>query len=166
MLKEIEYRQSIRQYKDVAVSDEEIKELLQAAMNAPSARNEQCWHFIVVRNRQKLDEMAKLSPYMKMMTSAPCAIVVLADKTKVPQSEYMYYDCSAAIENILIEAVHQSLGTCWCAIGPSEQRIQNFRNAFQIEEHFVPISAIAVGVSDEEKPLIDRYDPTKIKFID
>ena len=162
MLKEIETRQSIRKYKDVPVSEDQLDAVLRAAMNAPSARNEQCWRFMIVQNRKVLDDIASLSSYMKMMESAPCCILVLADKTIVPYPEYMYYDCSAAIENILIEANHQGLGTCWCAIAPNEDRIATFCDYFELPEDLVPISAVALGVSDEEKSQIDRYDPDKI----
>ncbi len=166
MLKEIETRQSIRRYVSREIPEAVLKTLLRAAMNAPSARNEQCWRFWVIRSRDRLDQISELSPYMKMMKSAPCCILVLADASAVLASEYMYYDCSAAIENLLIEAVHQGLGTCWCAIGPSLERIQNFKEAFSIPAPLVPISAVAVGYADEEKPLVDRYDETKIRFLD
>ncbi len=165
MLKEIETRQSIRKFKDIPVTDEQIEILLQAAMNAPTARNKQTWRFIVVTDRKTLDHFPELSPFMKMMETAPCAIIVLGDKSLVNETEYLYYDGSAAIENILIEAVHLGLGTCWCAIAPSEERINSFTEYFKLDDSLIPLSAIAVGVSDEEKPLVDRYDPNKVTYI-
>ena len=55
-------RRSIRKYTKEAVSDEVIKMLLEAAMAAPSAGNQQPWHFIVIRDRAILDEIPKLHP--------------------------------------------------------------------------------------------------------
>ena len=65
---------------------------------------------------------------------------------------------------MLIEAVHQGLGTCWCAIGPRTERIENFRNYFHIEDHLIPIGVVAVGYGDEVKPKVDRFDPEKISY--
>lgn len=166
MLKEIETRQSIRKYKETPITNSQLDEILRAAMRAPSARNEQCWRFIVIRNRKTLDDISHFKAHMQMMATAPCCIVVLADKTIVNKPEYMYFDCGAAIENMLIEAKHLDLGTCWCAIGPNEDRIEEFRNYFKIEDNLVPISAVALGVADEIKEIQDRFDSSKITFLD
>lgn len=166
MIQEIATRQSIRKYKDTPVTEAQLDEILRAAMRAPSARNEQCWRFVVIRNRKILKDISEFKAYMKMMATAPCCILVLADKTIVNKPEYMYYDCAAAIENMLLEAKHLDLGTCWCAIGPNVERIEEFRNYFNIEDNLEPISAVALGVSDEVKEIQDRFDPSKITFLD
>ena len=121
MLKEIEKRQSIRKYKDTAVEKEKITEILKAAMNAPTARNSQEWEFKVITNRTALNNMVNLSCYMAMMQEAPCAILVIANLDKAKNVEYGLINCAAAIENMLIEAVNQGLGSCWCGIAPVEQ---------------------------------------------
>ncbi|MCH4285363.1 MULTISPECIES: nitroreductase family protein [Bacillota] len=164
MLKELYERQSIRKYLDKPVEEEKIMELLRAAMNAPTARNTQSWRFMVIENREALDHMQTLSPYTGMMKTAPCAIMVLGDKRDIEPEEYLYVNAAAAIENMLIEAVHQGLGTCWCAIGPRTERIENFRNYFHIEDHLIPIGVVAVGYGDEVKPKVDRFDPEKISY--
>lgn len=164
MLKEISQRQSIRKYQDRAIEEEKIMEVLKAAMNAPTARNAQSWRFMVIKNRQALDSMTALQPYTQMMKTAPCAIMVLGDRQTSQPDEYLYCDCSAAIENMCIEAVHQGLGTCWCAIGPNAERIAKFRNAYDIQENLLPIAVVAIGYSDEKKELIDRFDQNKITF--
>ena len=60
-------RRSIRRYTEQTVSDEMIKELLEAAMSAPSAGNEQPWHFVVIRDRQILNEIPNYHPYSQML---------------------------------------------------------------------------------------------------
>ena len=72
-------RRSIRKYKDMDVSSETIDTILKAAMSAPSAGNEQPWHFIVVDDREKMKEITKCHPYSSMLNSAPKCIVVAAD---------------------------------------------------------------------------------------
>lgn len=164
MLKEIAERQSIRKFTTQIVEEEKIEALLKAAMRAPTARNTQSWRFMVVTNREALDSMTDLQPYTGMMKSAACAILVMGDTQANPQPEYLYVDGAAAIENILLEAVHIGLGTCWCAIGPNPDRIQNFRSYYKIEERYLPIAAIAIGYPDEQKEIQDRYDPAKVSY--
>lgn len=164
MLKEIAERQSIRKFTKQTVEEEKIEDLLKAAMRAPTARNTQSWRFMVVTNREALDSMTDLQPYTGMMKSAACAILVMGDTQTNPLQEYLYVDAAAAIENILLEAVHIDLGTCWCAIGPSPERIQNFRSYYKIEERYLPIAAIAIGYPDEQKEIQDRYDPAKVSY--
>ena len=166
MLEELWTRQSIRRYEDKAVEDEKLEELLRAAMHAPTARNTQSWRFMIIRNRQALDEMTKLQPYTGMMKTAPCAILVMGDRNATDLEEYLYCDCSAAIENILIEARHQGLSTCWCAVGPKTERIDNFRRYYRLEEHLLPVAVVAVGYGCETKEIIDRFDPKKITYYD
>lgn len=164
MLKELWERQSIRQYQDRPVEPEKIEELLRAAMNAPTARNGQSWRFLVVTNRDALNSMTDLQPYTGMMKTAACAIIVMGDRNASQPDEYLYEDGAAAIENILIEAVHQKLGTCWCAIAPNPTRIENFRRYYQIADHLLPIAVVAVGYSAESRPKEDRYDPQKVTW--
>lgn len=166
MLEEVWKRQSIRKYQNRPVEKEKIEELLRAAMNAPTARNTQSWRFLVVTNREALDSMTDLQPYTGMMKTAYCAIIVMGDKNASQPDEYLYVDGAAAIENMLIEAVHQGLGTCWCAIGPRQERIDNFRKYYNIEDHLIPIAAVAVGYGDEIKDKVDRYDPDKVSWFE
>ena len=164
MLKEIKKRQSIRKYKDTPIEKEKIIEILKAAMNAPTARNTQEWKFKVITNKEALDSMVNLSPYTSMMQEAPCAILVSADLNKAINIEYGLINCAAAIENMLIEAVNQGLGTCWCGIAPVEQRIKEFKNYFKLTENEYPVGVVALGYSNENKPLVDRFDPLNITY--
>ena len=164
MLQEIYQRQSIRSFQDKAVEADKIKELLRAAMNAPSARNTQSTRYLVITNRKALDTMSDLQPYTNMMKEAPCAIMVLGDRRDIQPDEYLYVNAAAAIENMLIEAVHQGLGTCWCAIGPLKERIDNFHSYYAIEDNLIPIAVIAIGYGKEQKEKIDRFDETKISY--
>ncbi|MDR2202786.1 MAG: nitroreductase family protein [Nitrososphaerota archaeon] len=80
IIKAIKDRKSIRNYvQEASVSDEQIKELLEAAMLAPSACNSRPWEFIVVQNRDKFDKNITVHSYTQMLTTASCAIVVCAD---------------------------------------------------------------------------------------
>jgi nitroreductase len=60
-------RRSIRSYKQEDVPEDMVQKLLQAAMNAPSAGNQQPWHLIVIRERRILDAVPAFHPYSKML---------------------------------------------------------------------------------------------------
>lgn len=165
MLQEVYQRQSIRKYLQKSVEKEKIEMLLRAAMQAPTARNNQTWRFLVITNREILDHMTDIQPYTAMMKSAPCAILVMGDKTTAMAEGYLYLDGAAAIENILIEAVHQGLGTCWCGIWPNKDRVANFKLKFSLPDVYEPIGIVAVGYADETKPIVDRFDPEKVQYM-
>ena len=57
------HRVSIRKFKDEAVSNEDIGYILEAAMAAPSAKNQQPWEFYVVENREVLKQLGESSPF-------------------------------------------------------------------------------------------------------
>lgn len=165
MLKEIKDRRSIRKYQDVAYDEQQIIEILKAAMQAPTARNRQTWKFIVVTNKKALQDMPELSPSTSMMKTANFAIIVVGDRKLDDNDAYLYVNGAAAIENMLLEAEHLGLGSCWCAIGPNEDRIKAFKEYYQIADDLLPIAVVAFGVSDETKEFIDRYDESKITWV-
>lgn len=53
-------RQSIRKFKDESIPKEDIMELLKAATFAPSAKHQQNWHFVVLQNKDMINEMADI----------------------------------------------------------------------------------------------------------
>lgn len=79
----IYHRVSIRKYQNRPVEKEKIDRMLRAAMQAPSARNQQPWEFYVVTDPEKLKALAEASPYAKMTADAPAAIVSAYQK-KLP----------------------------------------------------------------------------------
>ncbi len=161
MLKEIRNRHSIRRYTEEKIERKDIVKLLKAAMQAPTARNEQSWRFIVVDDEKALKKMATFSPNTPMLNDAKAAIVVMGDTT-INRKEYIYVDCAAAIENILLEATHIRIGACWCAIGPNKDRIDNYMSFFKFKKKLLPVAVIALGYPAEEKEFIDRYDENKV----
>ena len=161
----INTRRSIRKYTEKPVEDELLIKMLEAAMNAPTARNLQEWKFVVIKDRSVLKQIADALRSAKMTEHAGAAVVVLGDKTIQPKDEYIYVDCGAAIENLLLEAHSLGLGCCWCAIGPNEDRIEPIREILGLEEHLVPVANIAIGWPDEEKEANHRYDEKKVTWI-
>ncbi|MCL2015208.1 MAG: nitroreductase family protein [Defluviitaleaceae bacterium] len=165
----IRERRSIRSYKVGAkVTDEQVRLLLEAAMLAPSACNTRPWEFIVIRSREKLDEIRKIHQYTGMLETADLAIVVAAlprTQFKAIDSGYFPQDCAAATQNILIEAVAQGLGACWCGVYPKEALIGPVTHLLDLEAGVVPFCIIAVGVPDETGGSRGFYEEGKVRFI-
>jgi nitroreductase len=153
-------RRSIRKYTNEPVSEEDLKTILDAAMNAPSANNRQPWHFIVVSDRDKLNGIMQAHPYTSMLKEAPVAVVVVADPEA--SSSYFQQDCSAAIENMLIAARALGLGTVWCGVYPSDDRVEAFTDLFEIPDPYLALAVIAVGHPAEEKGRANRYDASRV----
>jgi len=157
-------RRSIRKYTAQPVSDELVKELLQAAMSAPSAGNEQAWQFVVVRSRQVLDELGKVHPYAPVH-GAPLVIMVCGDLQRESHKGFWSQDCSAATQNLLLAAHANGLGAVWCGCYPREERAAALRKVLGLPEHVVPMALVVIGYPAEQKARQDRYDPAKVRVI-
>jgi len=166
VIEAIRKRRSIRKFKSGAeVTDEQVRLLLEVAMLAPSACNTRPWEFIVVKDREKLEQIRKTHPYTGMLETASLAIVVCAlpDVQKDIASDYYPQDCGAATENILLAAVELGLGACWCGVYPKEERIAEIRKIFGTEK--LPFNVIAVGVPDEDPDPRGQYDENKVTYV-
>lgn len=162
MLKTILSRRSIRQYRDEALLDSDIEELLQAAMSAPSAGNQQPWHFVVIHERLVLQAISALHPYAGMVATAAAAILVCGDPALEIYPGYWVQDCSAATQNILLAAHAKGLGAVWCGIHPRNEREQALRLLLEIPEAVIPFSLVALGHPAESHPPADRYDVGRV----
>lgn len=155
-------RRSIRKYTSKPVQRQVIDELLRAAMSAPSAGNEQPWHFVVVDDRQILDEIPKFHPYSKMLKEASAAVLVCGNLKEEKHKGYWIQDCSASTMNLLLAAHAKGLGAVWLGIYPVQERVNGMRRLLGIPEHVVPLSLISIGHPAEKKPPSNRYNTSKI----
>jgi nitroreductase len=163
-LKAILSRRSIRKYTGEQINDKRIEELLEAAMSAPSAGNEQPWHFVIIRDRNLLDSIPSFHPHSLMIRDAHVAILVCADTTLQKYKGYWVQDCSAATENILLAAHILGLGSVWLGVYPLEDRVVGFRKLLGIPEHIIPFSLIPVGHPAEQIPPSNRFDSKRIHY--
>lgn len=162
MLDVIRKRRSIRKYTGKPVSGEALEELLRAAMQAPSARNLQPWEFVVSRSGPVLESIPGVHPYAGMVPGAGAVILVCGNREIQPEPGYLAEDCSAAVQNILLEAVDQGLGAVWLGVYPREERIAGISELFRLPAHILPVALVSIGVPGEEKGFEDRYDPGKV----
>jgi nitroreductase len=160
----INSRRSIRKYKKKPIPDSIIKELLKAGMNAPSAGNEQPWHFIVIKQKETMDIIPTFHPHSKMLNEASIAILVCLDINLEKHKHMGIQDCSAATENILIAANATGLGAVWLGIYPREERVNGLKKLLYIPDNIIPISLISLGYPSEEKTKNNRYNASRIHY--
>lgn len=155
-------RRSIRKYEPRSVSDEDVTALLRAGMAAPSAGNEQPWHFVVVRDRAVLDAIPTFHPYAAMVKQASVAIIVCGDLTLEKYKGFWVQDCSAATQNILLAATARGLGAVWTALHPMEDRVAGMRKLLNLPEQVIPLSLVPVGYPSEHPGRADRFQASRI----
>ena len=155
---------SVRLYSAEPVDDQTVQTLLRAAMQAPSARNAQPWHFIVISERAVLDAIPRFHPYANMLLNAPLAILVCGDQAVEEDPEYINQDCAAATQNILLAAHALGLGAVWLGVYPRNKRVQEIRKLLNIPSRILPVSLIALGHPAEEKIEIDRFKAERVYY--
>ena len=157
-------RRSIRKYVNKPVPEEVVRQLLDAGMHAPTARNIQPWHFVVVDERDMLDNLSIAHPYAKMLQEATLAILVCGDRNLQEMDGYIIQDCSAATQNIMLAAHALGLGSVWLGMYPREERMKKVGELLNIPSNILPVALISIGYPDESKPLPDRYKSDRIHF--
>lgn len=155
-------RRSIRKFTGQPVSDETVKVLLQAAMSAPSARNEQPWEFIVIRDKAILEQFPGFHPFAKHVPDAPVAIVICGNTKLEAQAGLWALDCSNATMNILLAAHSMGLGAVWTTLYPYEQRMTGARKLLNIPDNIIPLAIVPVGYPAEKKGREDRFNPSRV----
>ena len=159
-------RTSIRQYKDQPVEQEKIDIMLKAAMAAPTAMNQQPWHFIVITDKKVIDQLAGPRP-----TNAPLMIAVCGDtdKTSMPDGkgklpDFWVEDVSAATENLLLAAHALGLGAVWTGAYPAMEHVAEIANVLNCPQNIVPVAVVRVGYPDESPEPKDKFKEENISY--
>ena len=158
-------RVSIRKYQDRPVEKEKTEAMLRAAMQAPSAANQQPWEFYVVTNKEKLKALSGVSPYAGMTKNAPAAIVSVYRKDcAIPA--YAQIDLSIAMENLWLETDAQGLGGVWLGIAPQEERMKAVEEILDLPDTVRAFAIFPYGYPAEERKQQDRFDPKRIHYVE
>lgn len=155
-------RRSIRRYTHQPVSEEMIEKLLRAAMAAPSAGNQQPWHFVVIDDRQLLDAIPQFHPYSAMLREAPLAVVICGDERLERHKGYWVQDCSAATQNLLLAAHALGLGAVWLGVYPVMDRVAKIQELLSLPPQVTPLAIVAVGHPAERKAPEDRFQASRV----
>ena len=158
-------RRSVRKYLDKAIEPEKIDRMLRAAMQAPSATNQQPWEFIVIDDKETLTKLADFSQYAKMLPGAALGFVVL-EKQGLRAPLFTEQDLGAAVQNLMLQAAEDGLGTVWMGVGRGSERETFLTEMFSLPETVKPFAVIAVGYPEDENAnkFVDRYDETRVHW--
>ncbi len=158
-------RRSVRTFTEQAVEPEKLDRILRAAMQAPSAGNQQPWEFIVYTKRETLDQLAETTPYTRLIKNAPMAILLLGKKKGLKYPQFWEQDMGACMQNLMLQAAALELGTCWMGIPLDKTEvIDKLHTQYQIPEEYNPFGLVAVGYPAKENAnrFIDRFDASRI----
>lgn len=115
VLSAIQGRRSIRKYSDKPIEEEKLLKVLEAARLSPSAKNQQEWKFIVVKDSKTRENLTEAigQPFVG---EAPIILVCCGTEPesimRCGQPRYTV-DLSIATAYMILEAHEQGLGTCW-----------------------------------------------------
>jgi len=129
VLEAIKNRRSIRKYKSDPVDDKTLEILLEAARQAPSWANTQCWRFVTIRDDATKAQIASTiaanpalgsNPSLNAIKTAPVLIVACAEKNisgsfqgkaVTDKGDWCLFDLALAMENLVLAATALGLGT-------------------------------------------------------
>lgn len=162
-------RASVRGFIEKPVEQEKIDLMLRAAMAAPTDKNRQPWHFVVLNTPETISSYYGDNPRAERMKKTPLVIVVCADTTRMQQGEVRdiwVQDLSASTENLLLAAHALDLGAVWTTIYPLEKRVQDVQQRLNLPSHLIPMCAIRIGYPNPERPAQpkDKWDEQKVTY--
>lgn len=175
-------RRSIRDYLPEQIKPNELDAIIKAGLSAPSAHNQQSWHFTVIQDKKIINDLNSAAKevmvesdenYLKEIASdknfnifynAPAIIVVAGEQSAIVP----IIDCAAATENMVIAAESLNIGTCWIGLLGylfKSDKGNVYLEKLKIPEGFEPYYAITLGYkASENTNVIPRREHT-VDFI-
>ena len=153
-------RRSVRKFQPKPVSDEDLKTIIEAGRQAPSAANRQPWHFVVVKNE---DRRQKLADACSGQTWLAGAAVIIAGVGKPAVNEKWYpVDVAIAMQNMILAATSLGYGTCW--IGAFDQ--ERVKSVLGIPEDLTVVALTPIGVPDDRPEARPRQPLSEFASLD
>jgi len=178
-LKEAIYaRRSVREFTSEPVSNDAIRELIDAAVQAPSAVNQQPYSFCVVTDKAVLGKISRESKAY-MLKSTPLglmshhfnevlndsnfdifyhapALIVISTTSEIP---WAVEDCALAAENLMLAARAAGLGTCWIGFSQAWLGTPEGKTTLKLPPAYKPVAPIIVGHPKRWPPPVPRKEP-------
>jgi nitroreductase len=171
-------RRAVRDYTNQVVEASTIRRLIDAAVHAPSAVNQQPWTFSVVRDQDVLDRISlDAKSYMRanvptgpiaehlltrlrdpsfhIFYHAPVLILISADA----QGPWIVEDCALAAENLMLTAYAVGLGSCWIGFAQGFLNTPEGKAALGLPAGCVPVAPIIIGHPKAPTPPVARKAP-------
>lgn len=149
----IKKRRTIRRFTQDPIPLDTLKKLIDLARVAPMANNMQALEFIIVREKENVNELFKLIKFASSLPKPlrtpekgrePTAYIIVLVNTKI-KSGYVDFDVGAAVENMLLGAVKHGIGTCWMG----NINVSKIRKLFEIEDFYAIKHVVSLGYPDE-----------------
>ncbi len=151
----LKVRRSIRKYKSAPVEQDKIDRILEAVRLAPSAKNFQPWHFLVIMDESGRHALREAYPKEWFFT-APVIICACGEPAKAwvrrDGKNYLDVDVAIAFEHLILAAAAEGLGTCWIgAFDPAA-----VKRVLGLPAGVEPIAMTPLGYPDEEPRTLSR----------
>jgi nitroreductase len=182
-LEAISARRAVRSYDETPIERQTLGLLIAAASQAPSGLNAQPWHFTVIRNQARLDQLSSaakthmrqvlgddegapairrmvVEPDFQIFYHAPALILI-----SVKIGDWAVEDASLAAENLMLAAVEQGLGTCWIGVAQRWLETDEGKRSIALPPEFLPVAPIIVGHPRGATPPVPRTAPV-VSWID
>jgi nitroreductase len=171
-------RRTVREYTNEPVDEGTIRRLIEAAVHAPSAVNQQPWTFTVVRDQSALDRVSRNAkshmlatmpvnrhsdhlrsrlsgPDFQIFYHAPVLILISA----IEDGPWIVEDCALAAQNLMLAAYAAKLGTGWIGFAQSFLNTPAGKNMLGLPTAWVPVAPIIVGHPKGAPPAVPRKQP-------
>ncbi len=142
---------AVRHFTDEPIPENVIQRILQAARWTGSAKNTQPWQFIVVRDRQMLQDLSKCGAYASHLAGAALAVIV------VTPPGYAAFDAGRVTQNMMLAAWTDGVGSCIASLGDETQA----RSLLGIPDTLQGHTAISFGYPQPDAPKTIEGQPRK-----
>ena len=171
MLDVMRRRRSVRRYTEEKISDEQLKQIVSAALLAPSGHSKYPCEFIVVKSREVLEKMSHCRKGVaKMLEGAAAAVVVVADKDK---SDTFVEDSCVAMMSMQLLATSLGIGNCWIQVRGREAEDDStsevyLRGILNFPENFACQAILSFGYPAKEPRAreLDKLNFDKVSFVE
>ena len=171
MLEVMRRRRSVRRYTEEPLTDEQLKQIVSAALLAPSGHSKYPCEFIVVKNRELLEKMSRCRKNVaKMLAGAAAAVVVVADKDK---SDTYVEDSCVAMMSMELSATALGVGNCWIQVRNREAEDDSsseeyLRGLLNFPENFACQAILSLGYPAKEPKAreLDKLNFDKVTVLD
>ena len=147
-------RRSIRRFTPDPVPEDLVERVLEAGRWAPSGLNNQPWRFAIVRDREHIREISKLTHYERVVLGAQVLIPVFIDTGKIYHREKDIQGIGACLQNMLLEIHALGLGAVW--LGEIIRSNLQVKEILGLGDELELMAVLAVGYPDETPKPIKR----------
>lgn len=160
-LQAIMTRRSIRSWTNEPVTDEKSKQILEAAMNAPSAADARPWHFVSIDDASVIEQFTGMGG-TEMLAESTFMVLVCGDESKEIYPGFWPQDCACAAQNMQLAAHDLGVGCVWIAVYPLDARVETCRSILGIPEDITPFALLAMGNPNQKLEPEYRFDESRV----